>query len=70
MFLNDTQDAFRAAEIIAGNAAAGDQGSRESFRASEIVAQNTAAVTTGSKLPRLLMAGVGVFLIAKLLKGK
>lgn len=55
------QDDFRAAEIAAQNADAKSQGSRESFRASEIVAQQQPAAV--SKLPRLLMAGVGVFLV-------
>lgn len=62
------QDDFRAAEIVAQNADAAAQGSRASFRASEIVAQNAAPVAT--KLPRLLIAGVGLFLIYNLLKGK
>lgn len=67
MHLNAPQDDFRAAEIVSQNAEAANQGSRASFRASEIVAQN--ATPTGSKLPRLLMAGVGVFLIYNWLKG-
>lgn len=40
------------------------------FRAGEIVAQNTAAAASASKLPRLLMAGVGLYLVFILLKGK
>lgn len=68
MFLNASpQDAFRAAEITAQNAAE-PEGSRQTFRASEIVAQN--ATATGSKLPRMIMAGVGVFLLYNVLKGK
>lgn len=69
MFLSASpQSDFRAAEIAAENADAASQGSRSSFRASEIVSQNT-AVSAGSKLPRLLMAGVGVFLLYHFLKG-
>ncbi len=63
------QDDFRAAEIAAENTDAAAQGSRASFRSSEIVAQN--AAPSGSKLPRMLLAGVGLFLVYKfLLKGK
>lgn len=69
MFLNASpQDAFRAAELTAQNAAEAGEGSRQTFRASEITAQNAAA--TGSKLPRVIMAGVGVFLLYNVLKGK
>lgn len=67
MFLSSAQDDFRAAEIQAQNAAEIPTGSRQSFRASEIVAQNAAAAP---KLPRLLLAGAGVFLVYTLLKGK
>lgn len=61
------RDDFRAAEIDTMNAEAADRGSRASFRASEIVAQNAA---TPSKLPKLLAAGIGVFLLYNFLKGK
>ncbi len=64
------QDAFRSAEITAQNVDAAAQGSQASFRASEIVAQNAAAAPA-SKLPRLLIAGVGLFMVYNfLLKGK
>ena len=69
MFLNASpQDEFRAAEITAGNADAAAQGTRQTFRASEIVAQNAEPVV--SKMPRMIMAGVGVFLLYNFLKGK
>lgn len=69
MHLSSAQDDFRAAEIAAQNAAAPSTGSQASFRASEIVAQNAAAATP--KLPKLLLAGVGLFLAYNfLLKGK
>lgn len=64
MHLSDAQDDFRAAEIVAGNATS-PSGSRADFRASEIVAQNQAAVS--SPLPRLMLAGVGMFMIYTLL---
>lgn len=69
MFLSASpNEAFRAAEIASMNADAADQGSRASFRASEIVAQNAAPA---NKLPKLLMAGIGLFFVYKfLLKGK
>lgn len=44
-----------------------NQSPQEAFRASEIVAQNQAAVDRQSVLPRLLMAGAGLFLIYTLL---
>lgn len=67
MFLSASpRDDFRAAEIATMNAEAANQGSRASFRASEIVAQNA----TSSKMPKLLAAVVGVFLIHHFLKGK
>jgi hypothetical protein len=68
MFLNASpRDDFRAAEIIAQNAAAANQGSRASFRATEIATQNAAS----SKPTRLLAYGVGAFLIYHfMLKGK
>ena len=63
------QDDFRAAEIASQNADAAAQGSRASFRASEIVAENAAPAAT--KLPKMLLAGLGVFLAYNfLLKGK
>ena len=70
MFLSSPQDDFQAAEITAANAEAASQGSRESFRATEIVAQNTAAAAAGSKMPRYLMAGIGLFLVYNFLKGR
>lgn len=77
MFLSATpQDALRATEITAENTdaaaqAAAAQGSQSDFRAAEIVSQNAAATATASKLPRLLIAGVGLFLVySLLLKGK
>lgn len=73
MFLSASpQDAFRSAEISVENTdASAGQGSRESFRTSEIVAQNTAASAGGVSKMTLLMAGVGLFLVYKLLlKGK
>lgn len=67
MFLSASpRDDFRAAEIAAMNADTSAQGSRASFRASEIVAQNAAS---SGKLPKLLMAGVGMFLVYTFLKG-
>lgn len=61
MFLSESpQEAFRSAEIIEQNAPV-SQGSRASFRASEIVAQNTAVPALN--LPRLMLAGVSVFLL-------
>lgn len=68
MFLSASpQDDFRAAEIAAQNADAASQGSRASFRASEIAVQNA----TAPKLPKLLIAGVGLFLVYTfMLKGK
>jgi hypothetical protein len=63
MFLHDPQDDFRSAEIITENADAASQGSRASFRTSEIVAQNTAASADASKMPRLILMGVGLFLV-------
>ncbi len=45
------------------------QSPSEAFRASEIVAQNTAAAAQASMLPRLLMAGAGLFLVYILMKG-
>lgn len=69
MHLSSAQDDFRAAEIAAQNADAAATGSKASFRASEIVAQNAAA--SASKMPRLLMAGAGLFaLYFFVLKGK
>ncbi len=71
MFLSASpQDDFRAAEIVSQNTDAANQGSRASFRASEIVSQNVALPMPASKLPRLLIMGVGLFFLYNfLLKG-
>jgi hypothetical protein len=58
MFLSDSQDVFRAAEIAAQNAAPADP-SRASFRASEILVQNQ----TEAPKSRLLMAGVALVVL-------
>lgn len=62
MQLHDAQSDFRTAEITAADTALAPTDSRATFRASEIVAQNQAAGSS-SPLPRLLMAGAGMFLI-------
>lgn len=71
MFLSTPQDDFRAAEHANWDGSSDDSSSdpRAVLRQMEIDYQNQAAKSPPN-VPRLLMAGVGFFLIYKLLKGR
>lgn len=58
-----------ALDTKTGSVVPASSDARATFRAGEIVAQNTAAAASASKLPRLLIAGVGLYLVYLLMKG-